>query len=305
METDRGPGGGLGRSTDRGGANIQPLPTLAVWKFASCDGCQLTLLDCEDELLGLTERVRVEHFLEMSGSEGPGGGRAELAGRGPYDLSLVEGSITTAEDAERIQHIRRISRRLVTIGACATAGGIQALRNFGDADEFRAAVYARPDYIATLETSTPISAHVPVDFELRGCPIDRRQLLEVITAHLAGRKPQIPGHSVCFECKRRGTTCITVAHGTPCLGPVTHAGCGAICPAYGRGCYGCFGPTTRPNLRSMIAQLRRDGMSEADILRVFRTFNAASPEYAPVADLTAEEQDTPQAEPETNPERPA
>ncbi|MGW3151366.1 NADH-quinone oxidoreductase subunit B family protein [Streptomyces sp. NPDC001177] len=305
METDRGPAGDARRSAHRGVANTQPLPTLAVWKFASCDGCQLTLLDCEDELLGLTERVRVEHFLEMSGAEGPGGGRAELAGRGPYDLSLVEGSITTAEDAERIQHIRRISRRLVTIGACATAGGIQALRNFGDVDEFRAAVYARPDYIATLETSTPISAHVPVDFELRGCPIDRRQLLEVITAHLAGRKPQIPDHSVCFECKRRGTTCITVAHGTPCLGPVTHAGCGAICPAYGRGCYGCFGPTTRPNLRSMIAQLRRDGMSEADILRVFRTFNAASPEYAPVADLAAEEQDTPRAGTETNPERPA
>ncbi|MET8451837.1 oxidoreductase [Streptomyces sp. NPDC005209] len=304
METDRGPAGDVGRSTDRGAANTQLRPTLAVWKFASCDGCQLTLLDCEDELLGLTERVRVEHFLEMSGAEGPGGGRAELAGRGPYDLSLVEGSITTAEDAERIQHIRRISRRLVTIGACATAGGIQALRNFGDVAEFRAAVYARPDYIATLETSTPISAHVPVDFELRGCPIDRRQLLEVITAHLAGRKPQIPDHSVCFECKRRGTTCITVAHGTPCLGPVTHAGCGAICPAYGRGCYGCFGPTARPNLRSMIAQLRRDGMSEADIVRVFRTFNAASPEYAPVADLAAEGQDTPRTEPETNLERP-
>ncbi|MFG2123675.1 oxidoreductase [Streptomyces sp. NPDC048710] len=291
--------------TDRGPADAHPLPTLAVWKFASCDGCQLTLLDCEDELLGLTEQVRIEHFLEMSGAEGPGGGRAELAGRGPYDLSLVEGSITTAEDAERIQHIRRISRHLVTIGACATAGGIQALRNFGDVEEFRAAVYARPDYIATLETSTPISAHVPVDFELRGCPIDRRQLLEVVTAHLAGRKPQVSAHSVCFECKRRGTTCVTVAHGTPCLGPVTHAGCGAICPAYGRGCYGCFGPTVRPNLRSMVAQLRRDGMSEADILRVFRTFNAAAPEYAPVADLAAEEPDAPRAGTEDDPERPA
>lgn len=197
-----------GRATD-------PRPTLAVWKFASCDGCQLTLLDCEDELLGLTERVRIEHFLEMTPVEGAGGERARPDGRGPYDLSLVEGSITTGEDAERIHHIRSVSRYLVTIGACATAGGIQALRNFADVDEFLAAVYAQPEYISTLETSTPISAHVPVDFELRGCPIDRRQLLEVITAHLAGRKPRIPSHSVCFECKRRGTTCITVAHGTP------------------------------------------------------------------------------------------
>ncbi|MFC5201111.1 NADH-quinone oxidoreductase subunit B family protein [Streptomyces kaempferi] len=295
---DTDPGQAVGRRED-----ADPRPTLAVWKFASCDGCQLTLLDCEDELLGLSEDVRIEHFLEMSGAEGPGGGRTGPAGRGPYDLSLVEGSITTADDAERIQHVRRVSRRLVTIGACATAGGIQALRNFGDVDEFRAAVYARPEYISTLDTSTPISAHVPVDFELRGCPIDRRQLLEVITAHLAGRKPQIPAHSVCFECKRRGTTCVTVAHGTPCLGPVTHAGCGAICPAYGRGCYGCFGPNDRPNLRSMLGQLRHDGMTETDIQRVFRTFNAASPEYAPLADLAAEEQDTPRTGPESDPEK--
>ncbi|ARP73864.1 oxidoreductase [Streptomyces pluripotens] len=272
-------------------------PTLAVWKFASCDGCQLTLLDLEDELLGLADRIRIEHFLEMSAAEGPDGRRAELAGRGPYDLSLVEGSITTGEDADRIRHVRSVSRRLVTIGACATAGGIQALRNFGDVAEFRAAVYAHPQYISALENSTPISAHVPVDFELRGCPIDRRQLLEVVTAYLAGRKPGIPDHSVCFECKRRGTTCVTVAHGTPCLGPVTHSGCGAICPAYGRGCYGCFGPVDRPNLRSMVAQLGRDGMSERDILRVFRTFNAASPEYACVPDLAAEGRDAGQDEP--------
>ncbi|MYW49690.1 oxidoreductase [Streptomyces sp. SID161] len=277
------------------GPVIRTRPTLAVWKFASCDGCQLTLLDCEDELLGLTERVRVDHFIEMTPAEGADRERARPAGRGPYDLSLVEGSITTAEDAERIQHVRRISRYLVTIGACATAGGIQALRNFADVDDFLAAVYAQPEYIATLETSTPISAHVPVDLELRGCPIDRRQLLEVINAYLAGRKPQISNHSVCFECKRRGTTCVTVAHGTPCLGPVTHAGCGAVCPAYGRGCYGCFGPSGKPDLRSMIAQLRHDGMSERDIQRVFRTFNAASPEYAPVPDLAAEEQQSPPA----------
>ncbi|MFE5123766.1 oxidoreductase [Streptomyces sp. NPDC056669] len=270
-------------------------PSLAVWKFASCDGCQLTLLDCEDELLPLTGRLRIAHFLEMSTAE-DSQEPVTLAGTGPYDLSLVEGSVTTAEDVQRIHHIRRISRRLVTIGACATAGGVQALRNFADVEEFRAAVYASPEYIATLDTSTPISAHVPVDFELRGCPIDRGQLLEVITAFLAGRRPNISGQSVCFECKRRGTTCITVAHGTPCLGPVTHAGCGALCPAYGRGCYGCFGPVAQPNLESMVSQLRHDGMSERDVLRVFRTFNAASPEYAPVPGLAAQGPTEPPAE---------
>lgn len=212
-------------------------PTLAVWKFASCDGCQLALLDCEDELLELAEHVGIANFAEATSATADG----------PYDVSLVEGSITTAHDAERIREVRRVSRTLITIGACATAGGVQALRNFADARQLTALVYARPDHVDTLATSTPISAHVPVDFELTGCPIDKRQLLEVIGAYLNGRRPRVRAHSVCVECKRRGTTCVTVAHGTPCLGPITHAGCGAICPAYNRGCYGCFGPMEAPN----------------------------------------------------------
>jgi coenzyme F420-reducing hydrogenase gamma subunit len=248
-------------------------PKLAVWKFASCDGCQLTLLDCEDELLEIAGRVEISHFDEASSA----------TTAGPYDLSLVEGSITTAQDVARIHRIRATSRRLVTIGACATAGGIQALRNYADVAEFRSVVYARPDYIDTLATSTPISAHVPVDLELRGCPIDRGQLVEVITAYLAGRAPDVPGHSVCFECKRRGTVCVTVAHGTPCLGPITHAGCGALCPAYNRGCYGCFGPSTSTNFPSFIPLLRRDGMDTLDIVRVLRTFNTAAPEFDAVS----------------------
>ena len=245
-------------------------PTLAVWKFASCDGCQLTLLDCEDELLALSEAVTIAHFLEASAAVAPG----------PYDVSLVEGSVTTAEDARRIREIRAQSRTLITIGACATAGGIQALRNFGDVTEFASVVYASPRYIDTLATSTPISAHVPADFELRGCPIDRRQLLEVITALLAGRKPDIPDASVCTECKRRGLTCVMVADGTPCLGPVTHAGCGALCPAHARGCYGCFGPVTGANVPALVGQLRACGMTEASVGRAFATFNAAAPGFA-------------------------
>jgi coenzyme F420-reducing hydrogenase gamma subunit len=164
----------------------------------------------------------------------------------------------------------------VTIGACATSGGIQALRNFGDVDEFRRAVYASPQYIDTLATSTPISSHVPVDFELRGCPIDKRQLIEVISAFLIGRRPDIPDTSVCSECKRRGLTCVMVADGTPCLGPVTHAGCGALCPAVGRGCYGCFGPMTGANLPALSSQLRQCGMTEGAIDRVYATFNVTA-----------------------------
>jgi len=242
------------------------MTSLAVWKFASCDGCQLTLLDCEDELLTLAGQVTIAHFLEASSQVLPG----------PYDVSLVEGSITTPADAERIREVRAQSGALVTIGACATAGGIQALRNFADVEEFRSVVYARPDYIDTLATSTPIAAHVPVDFELRGCPIDKRQLLEVISAFLVGRKPDVPDTSVCTECKRRGLTCVMVADGTPCLGPVTHAGCGALCPAVGRGCYGCFGPMTGANLPALTGQLRQLGMEERAVGRVFATFNVTA-----------------------------
>ena len=194
--------------------------------------------------------------------------------KGPYDLSLVEGSITTPEDAERIQKVRRVSKTLITIGACATAGGIQALRNFKDVKEFVAIVYANPAYIDTLTKSTPIADHVAVDFELRGCPINKMQLLEVISAFLADRKPNTPAHSTCIECKRRGTVCVMVAGGTPCLGPVTHAGCGAICPSYQRGCYGCFGPMETPNTASMSAEWKQQGASDDEIARVFRTFNA-------------------------------
>ena len=169
--------------------------------------------------------------------------------------------------------MRRSSKKLVTIGACATAGGIQALRNFADVSDFLSVVYASPEYVSTLETSTPISAHVPVDYELNGCPINKRQLLEVLTAFLHGRRPSIASTSVCTECKRRGIVCVMVAHGTPCLGPVTHAGCGALCPAYDRGCYGCFGPMETPNTVSLTKQLQVLGMGDRGVERVFRTFN--------------------------------
>jgi coenzyme F420-reducing hydrogenase gamma subunit len=239
-------------------------PKLAVWKFSSCDGCQLSLLDCEDELLAVAEAVEIANFPEAS--------RAVV--KGPYDLSLVEGSITTPHDAERIHGIRRASKFLVTIGACATAGGIQALRNFKDVKEFTSIVYARPEYIETLKKSTPITDHVFVDFELRGCPINKLQLVEVLSAFLHGRKPNTPPHSVCMECKQNGTVCVMVAQGMPCLGPVTQAGCGALCPAYARGCFGCFGPKETPNTPALSDWWKQMGASDRDLVRAFRSFNA-------------------------------
>ena len=154
----------------------------------------MSLLDCEDELLAVAGAVNIANFPEAS----------RAVEEGPYDLSLVEGSITTAHDAERIKEVREQSKFLISIGACATAGGIQALRNWKNVDEFVRVVYATPEFISTLDRSTPISYHVEVDFELRGCPISKGQLLEVVAAFLQGRRPNIPTYSVCVECKRRG-----------------------------------------------------------------------------------------------------
>jgi sulfhydrogenase subunit delta len=244
-------------------------PRLAVWKFASCDGCQMSLLDCEDELMAVAGAVDIAYFPEASSAMAPG----------PYDLSLVEGSITTQHDVERIHEIRRHSRTLVTIGACATAGGVQALRNLADVGEWIPMVYAHPEFIDTLATSTPVAAHVPVDAELRGCPIDRGQLLEVISAYLAGRQPRLPTVSVCVECKARSTTCVLVASDLPCLGPVTQSGCGALCPAYHRGCYGCFGPMETPNTAALAQRFAESGMSSVDVRRTFAGVTAGAPAF--------------------------
>ena len=242
-------------------AQTKQKPKLGVFKLASCDGCQLTLLDLEDELLAIAGALDIEHFPEASSAMNP---------HGPFDVTLVEGSVSTPEQLVELQAIRANSRFLVTIGACATAGGVQALRNFADHEEFIRAVYATPAYISTLAQSTPVSNHVPVDFELRGCPISKRDLLELISALLAGRKPDIADESVCMQCKRAGHVCVTVAKGEPCLGPVTHAGCGALCPAFARGCYGCFGPKEHANTGSLATQMRATGSSAAEVQRRFR-----------------------------------
>lgn len=240
-------------------------PKLAVWKFTSCDGCQLSLLNCEDELLALAECVEIASFPEAS--------RALV--KGPYDLSLVEGSITTPHDEAWLHEIRRGSKRLVALGACATSGGLQALRNFREIKDLVGLTYPQAHLIETLKKSTAIADHVTVDCELRGCPINKSQLLDLIGALLHGRKPSHPTHSVCVECKRRGVVCVSVARRLPCLGPVTQAGCGAICPAYRRGCYGCFGPKETPNT-SGLSDLwsRRLAVRNVDLVRAFRGVTA-------------------------------
>ena len=170
-------------------------PRVAVTKFASCDGCQLTILDLEDELLEIVSRFDIVEFPEATSRRSPG----------PYDIVFVEGSISAPEHLDAIKELRKQARILVTIGACATAGGIQAMRNWADHDAYRAAIYEHPEWIESLAMATPVADHVKVDAELRGCPIDPGQLLELMTAVLVGRRPQIRDEAVCRSASARAS----------------------------------------------------------------------------------------------------
>jgi coenzyme F420-reducing hydrogenase gamma subunit len=249
-------------------------PRIAVHKFTSCDGCQLTFLNCEEEFLAVAGAVEIAHFAEAGSDLRPG----------PYDVSFVEGSVSTPEEVRKIQGIREDSRLVVAIGACATSGGIQALRNGMVLDTVKAAVYPTPEVVAALPHSTPISAHIVVDLELQGCPISKAQLLSVIASLVAGRIPVLPGHSVCLDCKQKGNVCVVVRGGTPCMGPVTRTGCGALCPSYDRGCYGCFGPSDDPQLDAFGAMLTGLGLTADGIRMEYRKFNAQAAGFRPGAE---------------------
>ena len=255
-------------------AAISPL-RVGVVKFASCDGCQLTLLDLEDELLALTERFEFVEFAEATSRRSSG----------PFDVLFVEGSISTPEQVVEIVRLRAVAKTLVTIGACATVGGIQALRTASQHEAFRGAVYPAPDYVDSLDVASPVAEYVTVDAELRGCPIDPSQLVELLTAVATGRRPQLPDQAVCMECKRRGVTCVVVASGLPCLGPVTRTGCGAICPRFGRGCYGCFGPREGANVDALARGIAfHGGRTDPEIGRLFAGFTGAAAPFRAVTD---------------------
>ena len=257
-------------------------PRVGVVKLASCDGCQLTILDVEDHLLEIAERFDIVEFAEATSRRSSG----------PFDVLLVEGSISTPEQAVEIARLRAEARLLVVIGACATAGGIQALRTAAEHEAFRTAVYPVPAYVDSLATARPVADFVHVDAELRGCPIAPEQLIELLTSLSTGRRPQLPDQAVCLECKRRGIPCVVVARGLPCLGPVTRTGCGAICPAFGRGCYGCFGPREGANTAGLAqafvtgaaASDGERGRDPVDVGRLFAGFTGATAPFRSVTD---------------------
>ena len=249
-------------------------PTVAVYKFSSCDGCQLQLLNMEDDLLDLANAIDIAYFLEATRAEKPG----------PYDIAIVEGSITTPHEIERIKEVRANAKIVIALGTCATAGGIQSLRNFANADEYAKTVYGHPEYLQYLQSATPIAEHILVDMELWGCPVNKTQVIEVIVALLNNRRPNLPPHSVCLECKRRGASCVIVDKGVPCIGPATQAGCGAICPSIGRGCYGCFGPTRDVNVDAVANMLQKMERYPGETARLFRGISGYAPTFRMIVD---------------------
>lgn len=244
-------------------------PTVAVHKFTSCDGCQLAFINMGEVLLQLADAVDIVHFAEV----GPVNPDANV------DIAFIEGSVSTPEQLEQVKAIRNSSQFLITIGACATTGGIQALRNVAKTKDWVAAIYAKPEYIETLDTSTAIAEHVKVDFEIPGCPVNSQQVLSAIKSLLHQVKPTARADSVCLECKRQGNVCVLVTQATPCMGPVTHSGCGALCPAAKRDCYACYGPKENANTASLVRQFKAFGLSEAEIQRRFQFITNNAPEF--------------------------
>lgn len=241
-------------------------PSVAVHKFSSCDGCQLAFLNLGEDLLRLAELVDIRHFLEA--------GIADESAA--VDIAFVEGSVSTSEDAAKLQRIRANSRYLVTIGACATAGGLQALRNLHDAKAWTAAVYASPEFIDSLDQVSPIRDVVKVDLELWGCPVNSRQVMAAVQQLLFGVAPLQQQDKLCLDCKRAGNPCVLVTRGEPCLGPVTHTGCGALCPRFGRACYGCYGPAPGGNTESLAACFAGLGLAPDAVARRFELITSAA-----------------------------
>ena len=239
-------------------------PRIAVHKFSSCDGCQLAFLNAGEALVTLATLVDIVHFAEAGYFD------EETA----VEVAFVEGSISTPQELARIKAVREKSAYLVTIGACATAGGLQALRNMHDHRQWIDGIYAQPETIELLAASTPVAEHVKVDLELWGCPVSGRQVLDAVRSLLFGVLPREEQDKVCLECKRRQHVCVMVTKGEPCMGPVTRTGCGAICPSVGRDCYACYGPSERPNTAALANRFEGLGLQPDDIARRFLFINS-------------------------------
>lgn len=263
----------MGTDNEMRKPRVADRPRVAIYKLSSCSGCQQALLNAEPQLARIINAVDFVYFIEAQQNNDPG----------PYDLALVEGSVSRSEEIEVIKELRNQAKVLIAMGACAVYGGPQALRNWGDAPYLRSVSYPHPEWMESLDWTTGVDAYVPVDYKVYGCGPNPSQLVTVMANFLQGRPSTLARHSVCVECKAAGNVCLLVAGGVNCLGPVTNAGCGSACPSNKRGCYGCFGPMSAANVFAMARTLERLGNSTEDIVRIFRNQNSNAPAFKEVA----------------------
>lgn len=243
-------------------------PKVAFFDFTSCEGCQLDALNLEgEELVDLLNAVDIVNFREVKTEK-----------EDNYDIAFVEGSISRNSEIPRVKHIRDQAKVVVALGACACIGGINSLKNHLPMEEALEIVYGEDAKHYDTIPARPIDAVVPVDFYVRGCPINTAEFLKVIKALLLGKKPEIPNYSVCVECKMAGNICV-FEKGITCLGPVIRAGCDAICVTSGRHCWGCRGLVDDPNIDSEKDILEKYGLTVEQVVEKFKIYNT----YAEVA----------------------
>ncbi len=237
-------------------------PRAAFFSFGSCEGCQLQVLSVEERLLELLTAVQIVNFREAMDDR-----------RDDYEIAFVEGSVIKPEDATEIRRIRAKARILVALGACACLGGVNAIRNRRGMEEIAGEVYGgRRDGVFEALTASPISSVVQVDYEIRGCPIDRAEFIDAVRSLLAGTVPATPPYAVCVQCTLRGTPCL-LERGLPCVGSVARAGCDAICPAYGAPCEACRGFHDSPNFAALGEAFVRAGLSREAAASKLQLFN--------------------------------
>jgi len=242
---------------------------VAFFDFTGCEGCQLNKLNLENDLLDILEHVEIVEFREAMDDKAD-----------EYDIAFVEGSITTPECVTRIHDIRRRSKVLVALGACATNGGINALKNIHDIDEVRERVYGKDKYLFPTIPVMPVHAIVKVDYKIYGCPMTQEEFVKVFKALVMGKKPQVPNYAVCVECKLRENECL-LERGIFCLGPVTRAGCNARCPSFGQSCIGCRGLVDDVNQNASIEILKRYGYSLEEAIKRMNLFNTTEVKVEP------------------------
>ena len=238
-----------------------PKPKIAVFAFTSCEGCSLMILNLEDEMLDLLGKVELVNFREAIDER-----------RDDFDIAIIDGAITMEHEVHELKEIRARAKVLIAMGACAVQGGLYYLKNYHDPEFASKYVYGDKAGCFVSLPVRPVSHYVSVDYNLYGCPMDKREFVEVVRSLMLVKKPNIPNYPICNECRMAENVCV-FDKGQYCFGPISRAGCGAICPAHGRGCCGCRGLVDKPFVLSHRNILKERGMDVDEMLERFREFN--------------------------------